>query len=148
MSQYTGKTAAIALAAATAKTLLELTAGAADQVKIKEWWVEFDGVTATAVPALVEVLRFSASMTGTATPPTGVPKDAADGAVAATLKHNATGEGTAGVVLYRHNVPPTSGKHVLFPLGDEIVVPLSGMIGIRVTAPAIGHPVVGCGWDD
>jgi hypothetical protein len=146
MSQYTGKTAAIALAAATAKTLLELTAGAADQVKIKEWWVEFDGVTATAVPVLVEVLRFSATMTGTATPPDPVVKDMANGAAHSTLKHNATSEGTAGVVLYRHNVPPTSGKHVLIPLGDEIVVPLSGMIGIRCTAPAIVNVIAGFGW--
>ena len=148
MSQYTGKTAAIALAAATAKTLLELTAGSADRVKIKEWWCEFDGVTATAVPVLVEVLRIAATITGTATPPDPTPKSTADGTAAATLKHNATGEGTPGVVLYRHNVPPTSGKHVMFPLGDEIVVALSGLIAIRCTAPAIVNAVVGFAWEE
>jgi hypothetical protein len=148
MCQYTGKTAAIALVAATAKTLLELTAGAADRVKLKEWWCEFDGITASAVPVLVQVLRKTGTITGSGSPPSPVPKDAADGTAAGTLKHNATGEGTDGVVLYSHNVPPTLGKHVMFPLGDEIVVPVSGIIAIKVTAPAVVNAIVGFGWDE
>ncbi len=142
-AQYTTKTAEIALVAATAKTLLELTAGAANQMKIKEWWIDFDGTSVTAEPVVVEVLRKTGTITGAASPPSPIKKDPADGAAIATAKHNATAEGTDGDVLYRHEVPPTLGKHVLFPLGDEPVVALSGLIAIKATAPAVVNAICG-----
>lgn len=145
MARSTVVTAEIALVAATKKTLLELTAAAAQRLDITEWWVEFDGTSSSAEPAVVEVLRKTATITGAASPPSPRLKDPADGTPAYTVKHNASAEGTDGDVLYRHEVHPTGGKHVIFSAGDEIKVPLSGIIAIAVTAPAGVNAIAGFG---
>lgn len=146
MALFTVKTAEIALVAATAKTLLELTAASGHQLEITEWWIDFDGVNPAAEPVVVEVLRKTATITGASSPPSPVKLDAADGAATASAKHNASAEGTDGDVLYRHEVPPTLGKHVIFPLGMEPVVATSGIIAIKATAPAGVNAIAGFGY--
>jgi hypothetical protein len=56
---------AVALAAATRKTLVSLIAGAAAGVQIRELMVAFDGVTASGVPVLVELNASSQAGAGT-----------------------------------------------------------------------------------
>jgi hypothetical protein len=147
MTYYVMSVDAVALAAGTAKSVLELSTPATDRVWIKEWWVEFDGVTSTAVPVKVEAGRFSAAVT-TATTFTAGKFDAADGTASSTAKHTATVEGAgtidAGAVL--HRIPPTSGYHYVAPLGQELVVPVSGFWRLRLTAAAIVNATVGVVW--
>lgn len=138
---------AVALVAATAKSVLEIATPADVRVWIKEWWVEFDGVTPTAVPVKVEVGRFSAAVT-TATTLAGHKMDPADGTASAVAKHSTTVEGagtfeTAGSV---HRISPTSGYHYVAPLGQEEVLALSTFWRMRLTAAAGVNATVGVMW--
>src|SRR5512139_2744495 len=138
---------AVALTAATAKSVLELGTSASCRIWIKEWWVEFDGVTASNTPVKVECGRFSAAVT-TATTFTAGKFDAADGTAATTAKHSTSTEGAGtidnGSVI--HRIPPTSGYHYVAPLGQELVVPVSGFWRMRLTAAQNVNATVGVVW--
>ena len=54
-----GTSTTVALAAATAKTVVACLGSSTDTLSLVRWSVSFDGVTATAVPAVVEVLLIS-----------------------------------------------------------------------------------------
>jgi hypothetical protein len=139
---------AIALSAATAKSVIELGTGAADRCRIVQWSVTFDGTSATATPVKVEVGRFSAAVT-TASSFTPVKLDAAEGAAAITAKHSTSteGAGTADAVeIYR--VPPTSGMVLQYPLGREWVIGTSGFWRMRLTAAATVNATVQVTWDE
>lgn len=143
MSTHTAVTAEIALSATTALTLLEITAPSSKTLAVSEWWIEFDGTNGAAQPVVVEILRKTATITGS----TVTPCDKVETTDAlATAKHTASSEGTDGDVLYRFNIHPQGGKHVMFPLGDEIVVQKSGMLAIKATAPAAVNAIAGFGW--
>lgn len=148
MALYCVTVDAIALTAATAKSVLELATGANDRARIVQWSVEFDGTSATATPVKVEVGRFSAAVT-TATSFTPMKLDAAEGAAAITAKHTATAEGAgtfdAGEI---HRVPPTSGMVLQYPLGREWVVGTSGFWRMRLTAAATVNATVSVTWDE
>lgn len=139
---------AIALTAATAKSVFELAAPSTDRAQIKEWWVDFDGVSSTAVPVKVEVGRFSAAVT-TATSVTPSKMDSADGAAAVTTKHSTSteGAGTASDVAI-HRISPTSGYHYVAPLGNELVVAVSTFFRIRLTAAAAVNATFGVIWEE
>jgi len=143
MSQATAVTAEVVLGAATAKTVIELTGPSTKAIAVSEFWCEFDGISGAAEPVLVQVRRKTATITGTALTPRT--KDPASD-VLATAKHTATVEGTDGDILYTHNIHPQGGKHVMFPLGDEILLAKSGMLAIVCTAPAAVNVVAGFGW--
>lgn len=146
---YTVSIDAIALVAATAKSLFELATPASARARIVQWWVEFDGVTASAVPVKIEVGRFSAAVT-TATTLAGGALDLADVTSLMTTKHSTTAEGagtfTAGGEI--HRVSPTSGILVQYPLGREWVVPVSAFFRIRATAAAGVNAAFGCIWEE
>lgn len=138
----------VALAAATAKTLIELGTASTDRARVIQWWIEFDGVTATAVPVKVEVGRFSAAVT-TATTLAGYPLDAADGTATTVAKHTTTTEGagtfSGGEI---HRVSPTAGVIVQYPLGREWGVPVSSFWRLRVTAAAVVNATFGVLWEE
>lgn len=130
-SQYVSSVAAITTGTSL-KTLMELQTASTGRATVVSWWVEFNGTTAANAPILVELVRASAGITGTTV--TAVKyKDYAP-AAAVTVKHTASGEGTATDVLEAHYVPPTSGLIVQYPLGREPEIPISGFLRLRVTA--------------
>jgi hypothetical protein len=107
----------IALAAATAKTILNVINGTNTITRLCEFGVSFDGVTPTAVPVVVE-LCYSTQALGS---------------------RNYTAEPTALTVWKRWLVPAFNGSMVLpFPLGrePEQIVTADGL-ALRCTAPAI-----------
>ena len=57
-------TSNVALSAATAKTVVQILAPSNHRVKITGWGVYFDGVSATAVPARVRLIRQASAGTG------------------------------------------------------------------------------------
>lgn len=139
---------AIALAAATAKTLMYVNTAAASDMSVTEICVGFDGVTASAVPALVETVYGTAA--SNSTPGTGsttfTPLQGRGWppmAAAATAANTCTSEPTVLVSHRQYLLSPNGGLLVMqFPLGREptglITAATSGkQIGIRVTAPAI-----------
>ena len=149
MSLYTFSVDALALVAATAKTAIELGTSASARIKVVEWWIEFDGVTATAVPVKCDVGRFSATAT-TATTGTADKLDLADGTPSTVVRHSATVEGagtlTAGTPI--HRISPTSGLYVPIALGREMLLPVSGFWRIRLTAAAAVNCTVGVTWEE
>lgn len=133
--QYIVTTGSIALAAATAKTVLEGVVGAS--VNPPEWIaldISFDGVNAAAVPVLVEFCTYAATGTGTAATPKR--SGAAVGVAQSTWKTNDTVEPTTPVVFASLWIPPTGLFIYQWPLGRELLHPTSVVQGIRLTAPA------------
>lgn len=132
--QYITKTGTVALAAATVKTVIELTTNANVPCEWIALNVSFDGVNAAAVPVLVEICTYAATGTGTAyTPKRG---GQAVGTSQATAKINDTVEPTTPVVVDDFWVPPTGGLFYQWPLGRELFQNVSTVQGIRLTAPA------------
>jgi hypothetical protein len=137
---------AMALTAATAKSVIEISTSSTVHIGIIDWWVEFDGTTSTNTPVKVEVGRFSAAVT-TASSYTSSKYDVADGASTATPKTNTSteGAGTASDV-WIHRVSPTSGFYIQYPLGRELIVANSSFFRIRVTAAQTVNCTAGASW--
>ena len=133
---YIDTSADVALVAATAKDVLYIKASANISIKVDEWWVEFDGTTSSAVPVLVELLRRTTDDTVTSETPRSAGSILEGDVPQFTGGRDASAVGTAGDILPCHKVSPTSGKHVFFPLGQEITVGKGERLAIRVTAAA------------
>ena len=123
----------IALVGATAKTVLQLTAPANQRLKILGFGVFFDGIVATAEPVEIRVLRQTTAGTATSVTPRMI--SAGSETLQATANKNASAEPTAGDELDVLQVHPQSGYEVMFPPGQELIIPGGGRIGIEVTAP-------------
>jgi hypothetical protein len=137
MDAYTASADAVALAAATAKTVLLVKAPAAARMLVKEIEVSFDGVSATAVPALVEIV-VQQTTDGTTTGVTAQPHDANAPAAPITAGKTATVEPSGGVVLKALRLSPYGGLVVLRFDADEVIrVPAAGRLAVRCTAAAV-----------
>ena len=134
-------TTATALVATTAKTCCNVVAGANRQAIICEISNSFDGITATAVPVLVEICGSTQAGAGTSTAFTpylmrGI------GAALCTGATDYTAEPTVLTPFKHWLVTPNGGLLVIqSPLGREAQSNLSGSatllaIGLRDTAPA------------
>lgn len=130
-------------ATAGAKTVLNLIAGAAQPISIYEWGVSFDGVTASAVPATVELCQSTQATAGTAGGSIPAIVQVGGRAITAqpTTGHNYTAEPTVLTVVEQFYVPQFMGVFVKqYPLGMEPDTDLSGgtikAIAIRVNVTA------------
>lgn len=131
---------AVALTAATAKTVLGAKAHANSGLLMKKIAVGFDGVTGTAVPALVEICSctFGANSPGTNSSSVTPAQEAGRVmTVQFTAAKTWTTEPTTITVLKELLIPVFMGV-VLYdwPLGDEPDFDVSTGPVIRVTAPA------------
>lgn len=145
-SIVTGGTAtggAVALVAATAKTVIAVVAGGANQPSIVEVAVSFDGTAATAIPVLVEWISGTVTTAGTNTAMTpkqlrGWPGQSSQNSGAI----NYTAEGTVMEVFKKRLLTPNGGIIIQQqPMGREptgIVTATTQfkLIGVRLTAPA------------
>lgn len=136
--------AAVALAAAAAKTVLNLIAPATFGLELIEYSVGFDGVTGAAAPVLVEICQSTQVGAGTpaASPPTPVQYAGRPIAHGITTGHAYTAEPTVLTVVDQILVDPYKGLFVFpFPAGDETESDTSGgtikALCLRCTAPAI-----------
>ena len=143
---YTVAVDAIALSAATLKSLMELQTASTRKIILISWWVEFDGTSAAATPVKVELVRASAGITGTTI--TALKYTDSAPAAITTVKHSASGEGTPTDVLGIHRISPTTGIMVQYPLGREITVPVSGFLNLRCNAAATVNATVGMQWEE
>jgi hypothetical protein len=132
---------ATALTAATAKTLVNIIPGASRQVIVTELSNSFDGVTASAVPVLVEFCystQATAGTVGTSPTPTVI---RGVGAATATAAESYSAEPTVVTAFKQWLVTPNGGLLVIqFPLGREAYSDTSGGtnkgILVRDNAPA------------
>ena len=127
-------TAAVALTAATARTVVQIATPANIRAKVLGWGVAFDGVSATAVPVRVRLLRQTSAGTMSSLTPTKTTTRAET--LLVTAQHTATVEPTAGDIIDTLNVHPQQGYEVRCTPGQEHVVGGGGWIGIECTAPA------------
>lgn len=127
----------IALSAATAKTIMSVINAANSLIRIVEFGVSFDGVTAAAEPVTVELCYSTQATAGTSTSHTITQVRGPTRTVQATAARNYTVEPTSLTVWKRWLVHPTSGIALQFPLGrePECTVTADALL-IRCTAPA------------
>jgi hypothetical protein len=131
--KYSVTADAVALTAATAKTVLQIATPATTRARVCEVVIGFDGVTAANTPVLVELLRQTTAGTSTATTPAAL--DPGAPASLATAGRNHTAEPTAGTVIKSWRVTPVGGLLVIPFYGDEQpVVGVSSWMGLRCTA--------------
>jgi hypothetical protein len=133
--------AAVALSAATAKTVLFVVAPSTFGADLKKFRVEFDGVTASAVPALVELCSLTAA--SNVTPGTGnttatVTQQYGRAVTAGfTAGYACTSEPTVLAAIDSFYLTPNGGVLFYdFPLGDTPDSDVSKGFAIRITAPA------------
>lgn len=131
----------IAMVAATAKTILNVINSATGLFRIVELSVSFDGATATAVPAVVELCKSTQAGAGsgnTATTPNQL-RGATRTIQLTAARNYATTEPTVLTVVKRWLVPVFNGLLVVqFPLGREPeMITASNAYALRVTAPAV-----------
>lgn len=130
------------------KTLMELGTTATMRATILSWWIEFDGISGSATPIKVELIRGTGGITGTSI--TAEKYTDKYDAAATVAKHTSTNEGTIGVTnaLESHYVHPQSGILVQYPLDREIQIPVSAFLRLRVTAAASVNASVGIVWQE
>lgn len=138
MPIYSVTARAEALAAATVETLLHLRTAATRRIKIRRVEISFDGVTASAVPVLVDLLRQSVDGT-TGGSPAIVKRDPAEPAALATAHEDFTVEpATPGDIIRSWYVTPYGGLFAYdFPEDERPVIAISAAAGLRANAPAI-----------
>lgn len=130
---------AVALAAATAKTILGIRAGASFALLLDEVFVGFDGTSGSAVPVLVEIgtCTFATNAPGTAsttvTPTQGGGRVLTHGMTAAK---NWTTEPTVIAVLEEFLLHAQTGERRPIVLAKEYDTALNDGFVIRCTAPA------------
>lgn len=128
-------TSEIALTANASKTVLRVNASSSVGVVVTEFGVYFDGVSATAEPVILRLLRLNSD--GTMTSLTGNLTGLIQGeTIQATGAFDATVEPTYGAQLELKEIHPQSGYEKGYGFGLETYVPPSGRIGLVVTAPA------------
>lgn len=135
-----------ALAAATAKTLVLILSGAANQSALTELGISFDGVTASAVPALVEMISGTAGTAGTPRAALASGKQLRGWPAqtsATTCADTYSAEPGTALVNRKWLVTPNGGLHVMqFPMGREPTGIITAATdakswAVRCTAPAI-----------
>lgn len=127
--------APVALVAATAKTVLSVIAPAQFGVDLIKYRVGFDGVTASAIPVVVELVTWTTDGTGTS----GTVVQTYGRSITAgfTTKYNYSAEPTTPTLVDRYTLTPNGGLVVYdFPFGTSPDTAVSNLIGIRCTAPA------------
>jgi hypothetical protein len=131
---------AVALSAATAKTILGARAHANSALDLQRLRVSFDGVTASAVPVLVELCAatFATNAPGTAsTSVTPVLSYGRSTTVGWTAAKTWTTEPTVLTVVEEFLLTPNGGTVMYdFPLGQTPDTPLNEGLVLRCTAPA------------
>jgi hypothetical protein len=132
---------AVALSAATAKTIIGANAHANSGLQLKSFEVAFDGVTASAVPVLVEVMYATWATNSPGTNSTSTTPRQSYGRVLTagfTSGKTWTAEPTVLTVLKEFLLTPNAGLIAYqWPLGQEPDSALAEGFAIRCTAPAV-----------
>lgn len=126
--------AAVALSAGVAKTVLHLLAGS-PRIAIQAITLSFDGISNTGVPVVVRVVRQTTAPTGTTRNPLKKDTDIAS-ALLVTGLENVSIEPTDSDIVLTHYIHPQGGVQYSLPLPGEVIVPGAARIGLKITAQA------------
>lgn len=132
---------AVSLSAATAKTVVGIKAAPNHLAVVTAIAVTFHGVTASDVPALIEVVKGDDTTNPPGTNSTTLTPAQLRGRVLtcdASAAHTWTAEPTTLTRLWEMRVSPTSGVIIQLPLSREIECDptTNKFLGLRITAPA------------
>ena len=133
--------AAVALSAATAKTVLCVLTPAQFGADLLGYEISFDGVTATNAPVLVEICTSTAATNSTpgTNNTTGTVNQVAGRSITAgfTGFYASTSEPTVLTPVYRYTITPNGGTIVYdFPADRSPDCAVSAGFALRLTAPA------------
>lgn len=123
------------------KTIVQITNPSTQRFKPIELSISFDGVSASAVPCLVRLVRQTTAGTPNGnTTPTPVQSDPGGPAALQTLVVAGsaawTTEPTLGDILFNQRLTPTAGEIMQWPLGREDWIAVSGRFALVVVAAA------------
>lgn len=144
---YGATNGGVALVAATAKTVIEIAAGATVTGRLVGASVSFDATTAAA-GIKVEVMRYATTGTGTTYTPLKYNGEGQARAALCTAKVNDTVEPGTPVVVETYYVPNTAGQLWQLPLGREMYLPGSTLMGLRVTSAAVVNCAANMQWEE
>jgi hypothetical protein len=133
---YSVTAGAVALTAATAKTVIEITTTSTKPARVVQWSATLDA-SAAAAGVKVELVRYTGASTGSAYTPLKYNGEGQAIAAQTSAKTNDTVEPTTPTVVETYYIPNTAGIFVQYPLGREHYVPISTIWGIRVTSAAV-----------
>ena len=119
------------------KTIMQLSAAANHRVHVKEISISFDGISNTAAPILVQVIRQTDAGTMSALTINKVSESDQE-TLQTTATHTATAEptGAATTSVLSEQVHPQAGYTWQAPFGGDIVIEGGDRLGIAVTAGA------------
>jgi hypothetical protein len=139
-NRFKGATAAIATGT-SAKTLAQIVAAANHKVLIDGVRISFNGVSSTAEPIKVDILRQTTAGTMSALTLVKDPDDWSE-TMQTTAQHTATAEPTSGDVLHSQYVHPQQGTVWEFAFSRTIAIGGGDRLGVRVTAAASVNALV------
>lgn len=126
------KSAEVATANGSAKTIVQVVAASNVRLKIKRITITFQGTANTDAPNLVRILRQTTA--GTMSALTVVKKNNADTeTLQVTALHTATVEPAAGDVILNEHVHAQGGREWTWPSDDPLIVPGGGRLGVEAT---------------
>lgn len=133
---YAVPTAALAVSASASKTVIELAAASTIDADIIQCSVSFDASTPAAGVG-IELVRWTTTGTGTTFTPLKYTDGAQARAALITAKVNNTVEPTGSpVVVESYYLPNTAGQFWQLPLGRELYIPVSTILGLRYVSAA------------
>jgi hypothetical protein len=129
-------TAAVALAAATAKTVIQLNAPANQRLKIQRVGIFFDGASPTAVPVLARLVIATTAGTNTGLTLNKLVSSDSE-TIQTTAGENATVEPTKTTLLDSWLIHPQMGIDITYAFGQEKIIVGGGRVALELTAPAV-----------
>lgn len=125
----------VALAAATAKTVIQINAPTNQRLLVRRIGIFFNGASTTAIPVLIQALTKSTA--GTSTPLTLTKVITSDPeTIQSTAGENFTVEGTTGVMQDEWLIHPQMGLDITLAFAQELVVIGGARFALVMTAPA------------
>jgi hypothetical protein len=129
-------TAKLALTASTRKTMLQLTAGSNQRVKILGWSVYFDEEIGDATPSIPLLVSIGKQSGGTGSANTPVLRTIAGETIHTTAKDNFSAPATT-TIMESKVINAQTGYEILFPMGQEIIVGGAELFGIDITPGSV-----------
>lgn len=145
----TATTGAVSLSAAAAKTVLQLVAPTNQRGKLVRLHYSFNGISPSAEPALIRILRQTTAISGSPTALT--PKRIGAGSETPQFTAAASTGGTeptAGDVLDEGYLHTQTGLIEYAPLGLEITILGGTRLGVEITSPSAVSVRIAAWWDE
>lgn len=118
------------------KTICQIIAASNHRVLLNEWSISFKGITNSAAPIKVDILRQTTAGTSGSAANVRKGDSTDDETIQTTANQNFSAEPTASDILRSYEIHPQTGFVWQAPYGKELIIPGGSRLGIRVTAGA------------